>query len=75
MSAEPEWDATPSLVDLLLEEQQTLSAVDVFSVAHDEAPEAKGRYESLIPSGLPGAGQQRKKGWSSCRSPEWCNEI
>ena len=58
MSAEPEWDAAPSLVDLLLEEQRTLSAVDVFSAAHDETPEAKGRYESLIPSGLPGAGEQ-----------------
>lgn len=58
MSAEPEWDSTPNLVDLLLEEQQTLSAVEVFSVVHDEEPEAKGRYESLIPSGTPGAGEQ-----------------
>ena len=58
MSAEAEWDATPNLVELLLEEQQTLSAVEVFSSVHDEMPEAKGRYESLIPSGTPGAGEQ-----------------
>ena len=58
MSAEPDWDAAPNLVDLLLEEQRTLSAVDVFSAAHDEMAEVTGRYESLIPTGLPGEGEQ-----------------
>ena len=58
MSAEPDWDGAPNLVELLIEEQQTLSAVETFSAAHDATPEAKGRYESLIPSSRPGEGEQ-----------------
>lgn len=58
MSAEPDWDGAPNLVEFLIEEQQTLSAVETFSAAHDATPEAKGRYESLIPSARPGEGEQ-----------------
>jgi formate dehydrogenase iron-sulfur subunit len=51
-------DGVPSLVDLLLAEQRTLRAVDEFSAWHDAGEGHGGRFESLIPSALPGAGQQ-----------------
>jgi len=58
VSAQLEWDPTTRLVDLLLEEQRTLSAVDAFSRKHDREGRGHGRYESLIPVGEPGVGQQ-----------------
>jgi len=46
------------LVDLLLEEQQSLSAVEEFAAVHADLEHDASRYESLIPAGLPGVGQQ-----------------
>lgn len=46
------------LVDLLLEEQRALTAVDEFADAHASLAHDTARYESLIPSGAPGEGQQ-----------------
>ncbi len=54
-------DRTPRLVELLLEEQRTLSAVDAFSTRHEAGDvSADGRvYEDRIPVGrTPGPGQQ-----------------
>jgi Fe-S-cluster-containing dehydrogenase component/DMSO reductase anchor subunit len=50
----------PRLVDLLLEEQQSLSAVERFSERHDaeEGPHQARYYSDLIPAELPGLGQQ-----------------
>lgn len=49
-----------SLVDLLLEEQQQLSAVDRFAQRHADAtrPLQERYYRDLIPSSLPGSGEQ-----------------
>ncbi len=58
MSAAATQGGVPSLVDLLLAEQRTLRAVDEFSAWHDAGEAHGGRFESLIPSALPGAGQQ-----------------
>ena len=58
MSAQPEWDSSIRLVDLLLEEQRTLSAVDEFAAAHSTSADLIGRYSSLIPVGQPEKGQQ-----------------
>jgi len=58
VSAELEWNDSIRLVDILLEQQQTLSAVDEFSAYHEAAGHDAGRYEALIPSGLPGAAEQ-----------------
>ncbi|MFK7897792.1 MAG: DmsC/YnfH family molybdoenzyme membrane anchor subunit [Myxococcota bacterium] len=52
------WSPDTRLVDLLLEEQQTLSAVDVFSAAHDALPHDRSHYETLIPSRLPEIAEQ-----------------
>ena len=52
---------TTSLVDLLLEEQQDLSAVERFAQRHDEAqgePLQQRYYQDLIPTQAPGEGQQ-----------------
>lgn len=53
-----EWTPDTRLIDLLLEEQQTLSAVDEFSNAHAELPHDRSHYETLIPSRLPDAAEQ-----------------
>ena len=62
MSAAPDWsgEEAPSLVDLLLEEQQSLSAVERFSEKHDadELPLQARYYQDLIPSAKPGSGEQ-----------------
>lgn len=58
MSAEAEWSPTMRLVDLLLEEQQSLSLVDDFAAFHDRSEFESGRYEALIPDIVPGPGQQ-----------------
>lgn len=62
MSASPEFsgDDAPRLVDLLLEEQQSLSAVERFAERHeiDAAPQQARYYGELIPSAVPEAGQQ-----------------
>ena len=58
MSAQLEWDDSTSLVDRLLAEQRTLSAVDEFSAEHASLPPDASRYESLIPSALPGVDEQ-----------------
>ncbi|MEM7410480.1 MAG: DmsC/YnfH family molybdoenzyme membrane anchor subunit [Myxococcota bacterium] len=50
----------PKLVDLLLEEQQSLTAVERFSEQHDAdtIPLQRRYYEDLIPASAPGPGQQ-----------------
>ena len=58
MSAADSLDVVPRLVDLLIEEQQTLRAVDEFSAFHDEEEGGSGRFETLIPMALPGVEQQ-----------------
>ena len=63
MSAAPLADASsavPKLVDLLLAEQKLDSAVDRFSERHvdADAPLQERYYNDLIPTGLPGEGQQ-----------------
>jgi formate dehydrogenase iron-sulfur subunit len=58
VSTQLEWDATPRLVDLLIEEQQTLSVVDDFSAFHDTTTHDMTRYDALIPSGSPDLHQQ-----------------
>ena len=47
-----------SLIDLLLQEQQTLSAVDRFSMEHGNAPLQAKYYSKLLPASSPGEGQQ-----------------
>ena len=49
-----------SFVDQLLDEQQTLTAVDRFAQLHErnESPVGAKYYRDLIPTGLPGEGQQ-----------------
>ncbi len=49
-----------SLVDLLLQEQSDLSAVERFALREvdAQAPAMEPFYEELIPSGLPGVGEQ-----------------
>src|SRR5881394_1285781 len=50
----------PSLLEALLAEQQSLTAVDRFSHAHDGdafLPQAR-RYRDLIPLDAPGTGEQ-----------------
>ncbi len=58
MSAASSPNEAPDLVDLLLAEQQTLRAVDEFSALHEAGGHDSGRFETLIPTGLPGVGQQ-----------------
>jgi len=58
MSAAESQGGAPSLVDLLLAEQRTLRAVDEFSAWHADADHPGARFETLIPSQAPGAGQQ-----------------
>lgn len=58
MSAAESFDAAPSLVDLLLAEQRSLHAVDEFSAWHERSSAGSARFETLIPSALPGEGQQ-----------------
>lgn len=58
LGAPDEWSPDTRLVDLLLEEQQTLSAVDLFSEAHAQLPHDRSHYETLIPSRLPDAAEQ-----------------
>lgn len=58
MSAAEAYGAAPSLVDLLLAEQRTLRAVDEFSSWHERSDARGARFETLIPSTLPGAGEQ-----------------
>ena len=58
MSAAESQGGAPSLVDLLLAEQRTLRAVDEFSAWHASRDSAHARFETLIPSALPGKGQQ-----------------
>ena len=58
MSTQIKWDESTSLVDVLLDEQQHLTAVDEFSSRYKEAGLDSSRYESLIPSSLPGDFQQ-----------------
>lgn len=52
--------STLRLVDLLLEEQQSLTAVERFAERHeaDDAPLQARYYRDLIPSARPGEGQQ-----------------
>jgi len=58
MSAVSSSAQVPDLVDLLLAEQQTLRAVDELSALHEAGRQDSGRFETLIPTGLPEAGQQ-----------------
>ncbi len=58
MSAADSLDGAPRLVDLLIEEQQTLRAVDEFSEFHAQREGDEGRFETLIPMDLPGTDQQ-----------------
>lgn len=59
MSAELDWEEpAPRLVDLLLEEQRTLSAVDEFAAHHASVAHDGSRYEALLPAGPPAAGEQ-----------------
>ena len=62
MSSAPELGAPhgSSLVDLLLEEQQSLSAVERFAEKHEAGalPQQARHYSDLIPTSLPAAGQQ-----------------
>lgn len=53
--ARPQW-----LLETLLHEQQTLTAVEHFARLHDDGnlPAAARYYRDLIPSSLPGSGQQ-----------------
>ncbi len=53
-------DEMPRLVEQLLEEQQSLSAVERFSQKHDDAdrPTQERYYRDLIPIAPPGKGQQ-----------------
>ena len=49
MSAQLTLDVTPSLVDLLLEEQQSLTAVDEFSQAHEKDRSVQGTLGDVDP--------------------------
>jgi formate dehydrogenase iron-sulfur subunit len=52
-------NSAPDLVDRLLEEQRTLTAVDRFSTRHDEGlPEQERYYRDLLPLREPGPGEQ-----------------
>ncbi len=48
----------PTLIELLLREQQQLSAVEQFSRDHNLAPDQAKYYSKLLPASPPGAGQQ-----------------
>ncbi len=48
----------PTLIDLYLTEQQSLSAVEQFNRWHDAPHKAKQAYRSLLPATTPGPGQQ-----------------
>ena len=50
--------ASPSLIELLLQQQQGLSAVDEFSTWHGEAMSISSRYQALMPTASPAPGQQ-----------------
>lgn len=51
--------ATPAgLINALLAEQQTLTAVECFSREHDKSPAQAGYYSQLLPASPPGPGQQ-----------------
>src|SRR5690349_12601375 len=52
--------ASDSLLALLLDEQQQLTAVEQFARRHDrdELPTQDRYYRDLIPTGLPGVGEQ-----------------
>ncbi len=64
MTAAPELDSAgdpdgvPRLVDLLLEEQSQLTAVERFATRHEEGPSGVGSYHELLPASPPGPGQQ-----------------
>ncbi len=58
MSAATEWTESTRLVDLLLAEEQQLTAVDEFSEHHARLVHDASLYEALLPSGLPGEGEQ-----------------
>lgn len=60
MSEALSYDAVPRLVDMLLREQQDLSAVERFSQRHADISEPlQARfYRDLLPSAAPGAGEQ-----------------
>ncbi len=52
-------DRTTTLIDDLLAEQRQLTAVESFSLRHDQLPAgALGRYQSLLPAAPPRPGQQ-----------------
>jgi formate dehydrogenase iron-sulfur subunit len=50
--------ASSSLIDLLLAEQQSLSAVEQFSKWHSDTKSRSEPYRSLLPATAPGPGQQ-----------------
>lgn len=56
MTTAPESNQT--LIDALLAEQRTLTAVDRFSRWHDAVPRANGHYRRLIPATAPRPGEQ-----------------
>ncbi len=54
----PSGDALKTLIDQLLEEQQTLTPVETFAAWHDKSPALAAHYRRLIPAAKPGIGEQ-----------------
>ncbi len=54
----PSGDALRTLIDQLIEEQQTLTPVEAFAAWHDKSPALAPHYRRLIPTAKPGAGEQ-----------------
>lgn len=51
-------DALRTLIDKLLEEQQTMTPVEAFASWHDKSPALAPHYRRLIPAAQPGVGEQ-----------------
>lgn len=54
----PSGDALRTLIDELIETQQTLTPVEAFAAWHDKSPALAPHYRRLIPAAKPGAGEQ-----------------
>jgi formate dehydrogenase iron-sulfur subunit len=51
-------DALKTLIDQLIEEQQTMTPVEAFAAWHDKSPALAPQYRRLIPAAKPGVGEQ-----------------
>ncbi len=60
LNSVPRWHDGPTLIEILLREQQELTAADLFSRDHatGEIPDQARYYSKLLPASPPGPGQQ-----------------